>query len=541
MKHYRIIFSLVFAATCMLFSIAAPPVNDNFTGRIFLPGASGNDTADNTEATLESGEPTHIYDLMGYGSNSIWYTWTAPSTATFSFDTIGSTPDLFLTIYTGSSIDNLTRVRNGFGSVSFSATDGTVYQIAAVGEDMVSTGQVVLNYYEAEVSPWVTVTAFTNNLIQAFGAENGSLASSYMKLYFSIQIRTNQFGGPVDAKFTYDFHPQSGVTINDKKGNTIVNDIHPPNAGNQYYMLDFDGKLLLVYNQENSHVIAYKVKKGFTLLNEQTVENNAGAMIEGSKIFVLQSSFGFLLDSAETGIQVFDKKLKKEKWSLPFQPGTIHIHSLKKELVSRETVQTYNLNVVFSKKGKKKTEHNVPLSMFGITAYCPDMKGGILHWIRTYNGVDDVNSPLTYIDKKNTTVFENKTLTDSGNIWEYDDDGIKNLITVVPYGASTKIISYKIDKNMKKMGEADVSNYSNMEFDGKELTVYQKIGAQSGFTRFNSKLKKKWTEPISPGELSDLGNGVFMRVVLVIDSGDTNLLFKIFNKKKTISEHSIDL
>ena len=74
------------------------------------------------------------------GTNSVWFTWTAPATGIATFRTTGSTFDTLLAIYTGTNVGALTEVasdedRGGFlaSQASFNATGGTVYRIAIAG------------------------------------------------------------------------------------------------------------------------------------------------------------------------------------------------------------------------------------------------------------------------------------------------------------------------------------------------------------------------------------------------------------------------
>ncbi len=120
------------------------PVNDNFADAVVLTGISGQTTGTNIEATEESGEPYH-------GGNSVWYSWTAPETDIFYFDTHGSGFDTILEVYTGSALGSLTRIADnnddgsdkGNSSLIFRAKAVTVYYIAVDGWE---TGNIVLNW-----------------------------------------------------------------------------------------------------------------------------------------------------------------------------------------------------------------------------------------------------------------------------------------------------------------------------------------------------------------------------------------------------------
>lgn len=116
-----------------------PPaaIADNFADRVPLLESSGLVSWNNTNASLEPGEPNHAGKP---GGKSIWYTWTAPSTGIATFSAIGSAFDTLLAVYTGNSVSNLTLIesdedRGGFFTsiLRFNAVAGTEYQIAIDG------------------------------------------------------------------------------------------------------------------------------------------------------------------------------------------------------------------------------------------------------------------------------------------------------------------------------------------------------------------------------------------------------------------------
>ena len=80
----------------------AQPANDNFASAFTLTGATGSTNGDNTSAILESCEPLVVTcdDDGSQGiTNSVWFVWTAPTTGTVEFDTIGSSFDTVLSIW----------------------------------------------------------------------------------------------------------------------------------------------------------------------------------------------------------------------------------------------------------------------------------------------------------------------------------------------------------------------------------------------------------------------------------------------------------
>jgi hypothetical protein len=113
-----------------------------------LTAGSGAVTGSTVGMSKEAGEPNHAGNS---GGRSIWFSWTAPKTATVTFDTIGSPYDTLLAAYTGTSVGGLTvRASNDDASglqsrISFSATAGVTYRIAVDGYNGAS-GSVTLNW-----------------------------------------------------------------------------------------------------------------------------------------------------------------------------------------------------------------------------------------------------------------------------------------------------------------------------------------------------------------------------------------------------------
>jgi len=117
------------------------PVNDNLAAATVLTGLTNLVIASNVGAGVEFGEPAHA---GGPGGRSVWWSWQAPVTGSFSISTEGSSFDTLLAVYTGNSISNLQLVAANddaegyvFGSVisalAFRALAGETYRIAVDG------------------------------------------------------------------------------------------------------------------------------------------------------------------------------------------------------------------------------------------------------------------------------------------------------------------------------------------------------------------------------------------------------------------------
>jgi Ca2+-binding RTX toxin-like protein len=120
--------------------------NDNFANRILLSGLAPNGSGSNIGATVEVGEP-----VQSGITNSVWWSWTAPNDGTFTIDTKNSNFDTWLSVFTGSAVNNLTLKAfddDAGGSytslLTLNATAGITYQIAVDGYGS-SAGNIQLN------------------------------------------------------------------------------------------------------------------------------------------------------------------------------------------------------------------------------------------------------------------------------------------------------------------------------------------------------------------------------------------------------------
>lgn len=118
-----------------------PPANDNFASAqvirdVPLPMSV---KGTNDDATREAGEPNHGTG----GSGSIWYRWAPTFSGQVTLDTTGTEFKTSIAVYTGTSINGLTRIASGQDGTGFaepsrnrvtlSVTAGTTYLIAVDG------------------------------------------------------------------------------------------------------------------------------------------------------------------------------------------------------------------------------------------------------------------------------------------------------------------------------------------------------------------------------------------------------------------------
>lgn len=158
----------------LAFNNSVLPLNDNFSSRVALTGATNDVTGSNLGATRETGEPVHA---GAGGGRSVWWSWTAPATASVTIRTLGSSFDTVLAIYTGISVTALTQIAANDdsggtlqSSVTFTATAGTVYQIAVDGLSSAS-GNIALSIQQTPPPPAISLAAAldTTNLVWSTG------------------------------------------------------------------------------------------------------------------------------------------------------------------------------------------------------------------------------------------------------------------------------------------------------------------------------------------------------------------------------------
>jgi Ca2+-binding RTX toxin-like protein len=108
----------------------------------------------NIGATGEVDEPS-----QSETTESVWWSWTAPSSGTFVVDTTGSNFDTYLSIFNGSALNNLSLIgsdddggENTTSLISLNATAGTTYQIAVDGFSS-DTGLIQLNIATGDTTP----------------------------------------------------------------------------------------------------------------------------------------------------------------------------------------------------------------------------------------------------------------------------------------------------------------------------------------------------------------------------------------------------
>ena len=168
-------------------STSNAPFNDNFAKRAVLSGSTIQVRSSNAGATLETGEPTTLAGVT-VGA-SLWWTWTAPQSGTYYFDTIGSTFDTVIGVFTGSAVSSLTAVASnddatpgsGTSHLALAATGGTTYQVELAGK-AAATGIAALRIVAPPPND-----SFANAQLVTGNPANGSFSVKGVSLYGTME------------------------------------------------------------------------------------------------------------------------------------------------------------------------------------------------------------------------------------------------------------------------------------------------------------------------------------------------------------------
>ncbi len=166
-----------------------PPANDLLSNALVLTGSQPVATGTLRSSTLEAGEPNHAENANG---RSVWWQWTAPSNGVAFLDVSDCDFPAALGVYTGTSADGLTRVKDncllvddGEGGlycrvapwVSFTVLAGTTYKIAIGGTPEIgSLGNIVLRL-GYRLASWSQSVSGTTNSLYGVAAGNGHIVA----------------------------------------------------------------------------------------------------------------------------------------------------------------------------------------------------------------------------------------------------------------------------------------------------------------------------------------------------------------------------
>ena len=149
------------------------PANDSLNNAIALSGPSIFTNGSTVSATKEAGEPAHAGNA---GGHSAWWTWTAPTNGPVIADTLGSSFDTLLAVYTGDAVSNLTLVASNDNRgddlqsrLTFTGVAGTTYHLVVDGANGASGGVVLHILQPPPSAPQITTQPESRTMAAGYG------------------------------------------------------------------------------------------------------------------------------------------------------------------------------------------------------------------------------------------------------------------------------------------------------------------------------------------------------------------------------------
>jgi len=539
MKHAAFFLAALFAVYSA--HLAAVPSNDNFSNAATLLGTSGNISGHNNDASLEPGEPAHYSGATT--SNSVWWTWIAPSSTEFTFEVLGTNFGPSIGVYTGTELTNLTRAAEfRSGLTHFKAQQNTTYYIVVASVDGRS-GVFTLDFYPDSLSGQIQQNPHNSNSSTIYETYKGAVAYEPYSIEYMDIFRTNKYGNRFSYRY-WLFYTTPGLTIIDAKGAYIISNAIPPSISDRFIMLHFDGKQLYAFERDTDTLYLYSIKKNsLQKAGEQVIENVKTIQVIGPYVIVVYEFYDSDTFLPVQGIVAFDRKLKKQVWNSTAIPGEFNSFS-DKGIYLHKYFGEYSIQLSLYKKGKRKWQVHIPYKFRKHLGYRVDRKGNTLYWYRSSSYPKFINEPLTLISRIGRKELDHVTLPGAGNIW-FNSNFEKNrfFVSPPPSGNTHTVLGYTLGRKIKEMAPATINFVGHMQVYGSAVTIiqYNPIPPSAyGFTQYDINMKKlQWIEPMAVGILRYVDKGVFTRINKVAAGGKTNFHIKIFDKKGAIAEHVI--
>jgi hypothetical protein len=263
-----------------LLMVVTPPGNDGFADRTLLSGTNATFSASNLGAEKEIGEPDHAGNT---GGRSVWWTWVAPAKLFVTIDTIGSSFDTLLAVYTGDHLNQLSLVAadddsagSGASRLTFTASPGLAYQIVVDGKD--GTGGAIQLNLKVSSETW----AITAPLLTPRFAHQTVLLTNGTVLVLGGYDTNN---APLSSTELYDPAAQTW---------TPAAPLNLPRAGHTATLL-LDGKVLVAGGNPTNAVASelYDPPTGTwtkTSATRQTRSGHTATLLQNGQVLVVSDN-----------------------------------------------------------------------------------------------------------------------------------------------------------------------------------------------------------------------------------------------------------
>jgi PKD domain len=209
-----LILALVFVFGTTMRAQAAPPANDNFADATIISTLPFDDTLDTSDATIEAGEPTSMCGDYYPIAESVWYAFTPAADGMYSVSIPTAAFRPGLTIFTGSSLTDLTEVHCIFYTNSrmlFHVNAGTTYYFQA-SKPNVWEPDGSMQFHLEEVPPPAN-DAFADAKIIASPLYNDSVDTTAATVEAGEPLPSCAYYGEISRSVWYAFTPATGGSV----------------------------------------------------------------------------------------------------------------------------------------------------------------------------------------------------------------------------------------------------------------------------------------------------------------------------------------
>jgi len=517
----------------------APPVNDNFANRTLLAGDLIIAVGTTEDATLEAGEPFHPY--WDCGSNSIWFTWTAPYSGPFRADVGASASACELAVFTNTSVATLARVHDGYRPfVSFDAVAGRAYQIVVVVVPP-AEGLVTLELYHEILGPAFIQRTATNTSVALFPLANGTVLLAAQDQYMHSVTRTNQFDMVSRYQIVAHTRPRA-LNVIDRRGRYLLTNAVPPGVSTRYAVLGFDGRRVVLYDQLALRLRVFRLRRGTLVpVAEQMLPAVLAGGLARRDIVAIQVDQGDGSREMSFGVAVFDPALV-ERWRTPLAPGLPACAYTSAGIFARELLQNTAAYVSVYQHGAFDHAWSFSYPSAGGFVYNFAPRGEMLHYTSTGPWNAPTNNNLAYYGRDGAPQLTGFTLPGVGSAWSCNDfDGTRLLVSQPATAPASTLSAFTLGRTVRAAGTATINHFSFAEFHNNVPVAYQSqdlFGGVYGFTVYNRTLRRaRWTEPLAAGDVWLFARSVFLRAFTQPSGGHTNFNVRIATRQGIIANH----
>jgi hypothetical protein len=496
-----------------------------FTNSIPVSGVNGSTSGDNTDATLETGEKTY-----GFGSNTVWWSWTAPVQGWYAVDTVGSAFDTVLGVWQGTHITNLTLVatnNNEFGSASlaaFVATTNKPYRLQVYGVDDASAGAIVLRWSPlvmvsqfAITSDWSSVWLERKGCALSQPASRITTQTTWMNAYGNVFVRTT-VSTPSSSIASYEnMYGKAVVTAQALQ--------KAPGSAKITYFLPY----LVLLRGTATPGIQFRVNgiagSAFVAGMAFTIVSNYNATIPMERgVFATVTN-----TPAQNGLLYAQYRTMTPRWQIPAAPGAF-MAFYENGLTIRTNAAGGSLAAEVFKKARTIGGVSIPLPASGTLNLRSSDRGEILYWTKALG----TNGPMTLVNRRGVPRFSAFQPAGFATFSQCLFDASRLALVLGATGQTAQVALYAPRTAPQLNGTITVADFHSIGLDRACMYTVASITGVTTVCGYNNRLKQLW-QHTARGALYGYYGG---KTYALLSGTATNDLYSIYKAGALVSKHS---